>query len=87
MEPNLVEVLSNSINIFKLNFAKFYDAAKNIEINQTKAIRAIESNLADVDSRYLMIIGQSQVSVNLLQNIITNFNLNCNNKLNENKQQ
>ena len=77
----------NSLNIFKLNFAKFYDAAKYMEINQTKAIRAIESNLADADSRYLMIIGQSQVSVNLLQNIITNFNLNCNNKLNENKQQ
>ena len=60
---------------------------KYMEINQTIAIRAIESNLADADSRYLMIIGQSQVSVNLLQNIITNFNLNCNNKLNENKQQ
>jgi len=64
----------NSLELFKTNFMKYYDFAKDMEINQTKTIHSINSNLNDSDSRYLMIIGQSQVSVDLLHNIISKLN-------------
>jgi len=76
--------LKNSLYLFKECLVKYYPAAKGMEINQTKAIQAIKYNLEDQDSRFLMIIGDSQVSINFLQNIISNISLNKNHNRNPN---
>jgi len=73
---------TNSLSMFKENLKLIdYPKSKSMDFVQKSAIQSIELNLYDYDSRYLMIIGESQVSINLLQNIISNFkNKNLENK-------
>jgi len=67
----------NSTTLFKDNLEiKYKIHERNNDLVQINAIQAIKSNLEDYESRYLMIIGESQVSINLLQNLISNLNNN-----------
>jgi len=75
----------DSLKKFKNHLKNYYKPAKNLEIDQTKAIQTIKSNLDDIDCRYLMIIGESQLSINFMELLISNLKLNNNHKIVQNK--
>lgn len=64
--------LQNFKSLLEKNFPLF---SSYMDYNQNRVIEAIKSNLEDTDSRYLMIIGKATVSVNLIQNLLCNLNL------------